>query len=189
MPQLGTHLLFVVHCHHPLMIEISVMIYEDPQAVAVVKAVNIQIVERGAGIEIMTGRGAGIEITTGTGTEEGIGTEIENMIGTERSTEIGRGIEIEKERELGIGKGTGTENEVMIMIEGLIIPIERVEGTLKGVAVMVAPGIIEGVVAEVGAGAEVEVYKQGMPITSESQVLQGAELQRRRPSYRAIWRN
>ena len=154
------------------------MIYEDLQAFAVVKVVNIQIVGRGAGIESLTGRGAGIEIMTGTEIEEGIGTEIENMIGTERSIEIGKGTEIEKERKPGIGKGTESviENEVMITIEGLITVTERVEGTLKGVAVMVAPGIIEEVVAEVGVGAEVEVYKR---ITRESQVLQGAEQQRR----------
>lgn len=157
------------------MTEITVMIFEDLQAVAVVKVVNIQITGRGAGIETTTGRGAGIEIMTGTG--EGIGTEIEIVIGTEKSIEIGRGteIEIENERKLGIGIGigreSGTENEVMIMIEGLIMLIEIVEGTMKGVAVMVVPDIIEGVEAEVGAGAEVEVYKQGTATMSESQVL------------------
>ncbi|KAG6602015.1 Pre-mRNA splicing factor SR-like 1, partial [Cucurbita argyrosperma subsp. sororia] len=40
---------------------------------------------------------------------------------------------------------------------------EKVEGTTKGVVVIVSPGITEGVVAEVevGAGAEVKVYKPG----------------------------
>lgn len=147
------------------------MIYEDLQAVAVAKVVNIQILGRGAGIEIMTGREAGIEIMTGkgagtenmtgTGTGEGIETESENMIGTEKSIEIGRGTEKEREKERKPGIGNETENEVMIMIEGLIILIEMVvEGTSKEVAVMVVQDITEGVVAEVEAGAEVEVYKQ-----------------------------
>lgn len=186
VPQLGTRPQFDVRYHHQLMTEITMMIYEDLQAVDVVKVVNIQIIGRRAGIEIMTGkeagieiwtgRGAGIEITTGTG--EGIGTGIEIVIGTgtEKSIEIERETEkeTETEKKLGIGSESGTENEVMTMIEGLIMLIKIVEGTSKGVAVTVveaAPGIIEEVAAEVGAGAEVEVYKQEMPITSESKVL------------------
>ena len=170
VPQLGTHPQFVVHYHHQLVTEITRMIYKDLQAVVIL------ITGRGAGIEIMTGRGARIEITVGRGAGivgERIGTEI--VIETERGIEIGRGIEIEieKERKVGveIGRGSETENEVMIMIGGLIMLI--VEGTTKGVVVIVSPGITEGVGAEVGAGAEVKVYyKQGMmATTSERQVL------------------